>query len=243
MEVVELLQWAFVLILLEVVDDRLAVSEDDEVACFQHEADMFHALIDSQQVVIVGAVFLLGWVTILGEECKGLPGVVATLLQHNTQCGSAAICDDCKWCGLRQVVLDECSAWQTRLALFKGPVGMEGGPSDWMTALVSGALSSLSCEAASASWDEGMSWVDAVTDGESAYPSSCRASPTTFLFLSFAEEMLCSSSWAPSLTRGGSVTCSAICQTRDHTVTVSSDTTALPFHSLLQLAGITMVVF
>jgi hypothetical protein len=44
------------------------VSEDDEVTRFQHVAEMLHGLVDSQQLPIVGAVFLLYRVE-LGEEC------------------------------------------------------------------------------------------------------------------------------------------------------------------------------
>jgi hypothetical protein len=60
------------------------VSEDDEVTRFQHVAEMLHGLIDSQQLPIVGAVFLLCRVEFLGEECQCLSGVVDTFLQHDT---------------------------------------------------------------------------------------------------------------------------------------------------------------
>jgi hypothetical protein len=85
----ELPRRALVPFLLEGVGDGLMVSEDDEVAHFQHVAVMLHGLVDSQQLSIAGAVFLLCWVELLGEECEGLPGVVNTLLQHG-------------WVGMRQ---------------------------------------------------------------------------------------------------------------------------------------------
>jgi hypothetical protein len=35
----------------------------------------------------------------LGEECQWLPGIVDTLLQHDTHGGSGGVCDECKWRG------------------------------------------------------------------------------------------------------------------------------------------------
>jgi hypothetical protein len=58
------------------------VHEDGEVAHFQHVAEMLQGLVDSQQLSIVGTVFLLGRLELLGKECEGLPGVIDTLLQH-----------------------------------------------------------------------------------------------------------------------------------------------------------------
>jgi hypothetical protein len=58
-EVVQLLWRAFIPLLLEGVGDGLMVREDGEVELFQHVMEMLYGLIDSQQFVIVGAVFLL----------------------------------------------------------------------------------------------------------------------------------------------------------------------------------------
>jgi hypothetical protein len=58
---------------------------------------MPHCLVDIQQLSIVGAVFLLGRVLLLGGECEWLPGVVDTLLQHGTYGVSGGVCDECKW--------------------------------------------------------------------------------------------------------------------------------------------------
>jgi hypothetical protein len=69
-------------------------SEGDEVACFQHVAEVFNGLVHGQQLSIVGAVFLLGWVEFLGVEGKGLQGVNDTLLQDDTHGGSEGVCDD-----------------------------------------------------------------------------------------------------------------------------------------------------
>jgi hypothetical protein len=57
--------------------------EDGEVARFQHVTEMFHGLVDSQQFSIVGTVFLLCRVELLGEQGEGLPGIVNPLLQHS----------------------------------------------------------------------------------------------------------------------------------------------------------------
>jgi hypothetical protein len=74
---------AFVPLLLEGVGDELMVSEDEEVAHFQHVMEMLHSLIDCQQLSIVGAVFLPGRIELLGEEGKGLQALL-------TRCCSAA---------------------------------------------------------------------------------------------------------------------------------------------------------
>jgi hypothetical protein len=41
---------------------------EDEVAPFQHVAKVFNDLVDGQQLVTIGAAFLLGWVQLFGEE-------------------------------------------------------------------------------------------------------------------------------------------------------------------------------
>jgi hypothetical protein len=102
---------------------------------------MLQGLIDSQYLSVVGAVFLLEQVQLLREECEGLPGTVDTLLQHGIHGGSEGICDECKWRGCVGVG-HESGAWQTRLALFKGPVEIRR-PGDWMTALDSRAGESI----------------------------------------------------------------------------------------------------
>jgi hypothetical protein len=50
------------------VGDGLMVSEDGEVARFQHVAEMIHGPVDCQQLSIIGAVFLLGRVELLVEK-------------------------------------------------------------------------------------------------------------------------------------------------------------------------------
>jgi hypothetical protein len=65
------------------VGDRFWVGKDDEW-CFQHVAEMLYGLVDGQQLADVCTVFLLGRVEILGEESKGLPGVLDTSLQLGT---------------------------------------------------------------------------------------------------------------------------------------------------------------
>jgi hypothetical protein len=72
-------------------------------------AEMLHGLVDSRQLYIVGAVFLLCWIELL-QEYQGLLGVLDTLLQHGTHSGSGGVCDECKW------------RVTNRLALFKGRV-------------------------------------------------------------------------------------------------------------------------
>jgi hypothetical protein len=56
---IKLLRWTFAPLLLEGVDDGLIASEDDEVARFQHIAEMLYGLVDGQQLAVLGAVFLL----------------------------------------------------------------------------------------------------------------------------------------------------------------------------------------
>jgi hypothetical protein len=46
--------------------------DDDEVTRFQHVAEKLHGLVDSQYFPIVGTVFLLCRVELLGEECQVL---------------------------------------------------------------------------------------------------------------------------------------------------------------------------
>jgi hypothetical protein len=94
-EVVELQRREFVRLLLEGVGDGLMVSEDGEVARFQHVTEMLHGLVDSQQLSIVGALFLLGWVQLPGEEGEG----AARRCRHVAAAphgGSGGVCDDCK---------------------------------------------------------------------------------------------------------------------------------------------------
>jgi hypothetical protein len=86
---------------------------------FQHMAEVLHGFVDGQQLAVVRAVFLLGRVEFLGEECGGLPGVPDPLLQHGTHGGGGGVGDEGKW---RQWVrvCQECGARQTPLALFEG---------------------------------------------------------------------------------------------------------------------------
>jgi hypothetical protein len=58
----------------------LFVREANEVACFQHVTEILNGLVSSYEFSIVRAVLLLRWVELLGEECKGLLGVVDALL-------------------------------------------------------------------------------------------------------------------------------------------------------------------
>jgi hypothetical protein len=78
----------FVPLLLEGVRDGITVRADCEVECFQHVAVMLHGIANSHQPSILGAVFLLRRVELLGKECKELPGVVDTLLNNSTHGGS-----------------------------------------------------------------------------------------------------------------------------------------------------------
>jgi hypothetical protein len=74
---------------------ELMVREDSEVASFQHVVEMHDCLVDSEQLSIVCAVFLLRWVELLGK-CEGLPGVVDALLFYGTHGGSGGVSDECK---------------------------------------------------------------------------------------------------------------------------------------------------
>jgi hypothetical protein len=56
---------------LEDVHDRLVFGEDDEVAHFQHVAEMIHGLVDIHQLSIIGAVFLLGRAEFVAERARG----------------------------------------------------------------------------------------------------------------------------------------------------------------------------
>jgi hypothetical protein len=73
------------------------VSEGDEMARFQHVAEMLYGLIDGQQLAVGCTVFLLSQVEFLGEEGEGLLGVLGVLLQHGTHSRHGGICDECKW--------------------------------------------------------------------------------------------------------------------------------------------------
>jgi hypothetical protein len=44
------------------------IGKYDEVASFQHVAEMFHGLVYSQQFAIIRPVHLLRWVQLPGEE-------------------------------------------------------------------------------------------------------------------------------------------------------------------------------
>jgi hypothetical protein len=72
------------------------VGKDDELARFQHVAEMLYGLVDGQQLVVLCTVLLLGRVDLPGEESEGLPGVLDALLQHGTQGGRGCVCDECK---------------------------------------------------------------------------------------------------------------------------------------------------
>jgi hypothetical protein len=71
------------------------VGEDDEVARFQHVAEMLYSLVDCQQFAVVCAVFLLSRVEFLGEG-EWLSGVLDSLLQHGAKGGHGGVCDECK---------------------------------------------------------------------------------------------------------------------------------------------------
>jgi hypothetical protein len=140
-DVVELLRWASVLFLLEGVGDGFMVSEDDELARFQHVAEMLLALVDSQQPSIVGALFPLGRVQLLGDECKGLPGVARCCPTAGSGCDRRMAPDKlvfhtswrpCYW------VLVFHTSWR---------------PCYWVRALQSRAQSPQSCDMASVSCD------------------------------------------------------------------------------------------
>jgi hypothetical protein len=99
------------------------VSEDGKLMRIHHVAEIFHGLIGSQQLLIVGVVFLLSGFSFL--EKKAMPGVVGTLLQHGTPGGSGGVCDECKWRG-------------SSVTSASGVDG-SGSPGDEMRALDSGA--------------------------------------------------------------------------------------------------------
>lgn len=63
------------------------IGEDDEVACFQRMAEMIYGLIYGQQLAVVSAVYLLGWVECLEEESERQPGVLDVLLKYGTHGG------------------------------------------------------------------------------------------------------------------------------------------------------------
>jgi len=68
-EMVKLLWAALVASLAEGVGQRLVIGEDHEVPCFQHTTEMRDSLVDSQQVSVVDAIFLLRRTHFLREEC------------------------------------------------------------------------------------------------------------------------------------------------------------------------------
>jgi hypothetical protein len=45
---------------MEGIGDGLVVGEDEEVARFQHMAEMFYGLVYGQELAVIDAVFLLG---------------------------------------------------------------------------------------------------------------------------------------------------------------------------------------
>jgi hypothetical protein len=63
--------WAFDPLLLEGVGDWLVRGEDDEVARFQHVAEMLYGFVHGQQLAVVRAVFLLGRVEFLEKKKRG----------------------------------------------------------------------------------------------------------------------------------------------------------------------------
>jgi hypothetical protein len=67
------------------------VGKDDEVARFQHMAEMLYGHVYGQQPAVVCAVFLLGRVQSLEEESEGLPGVLEDLLKYDTHGGSGGV--------------------------------------------------------------------------------------------------------------------------------------------------------
>ena len=68
-EIVKLPWAALVASLAEGVGQRLVVGEGQEVPCFKHMTEMLDSLVDSQQLSVVGAIFLLRCTHFLGEEC------------------------------------------------------------------------------------------------------------------------------------------------------------------------------
>jgi hypothetical protein len=67
-------------LLLEFKGDRFLIGENDEVVGLQYVAEMFHRLVDRQQLPVVGAILLLSGAVLPGEECEGLPGILHALL-------------------------------------------------------------------------------------------------------------------------------------------------------------------
>ena len=64
------LPWgALVALLAESVGQRLVVGEDHKVLCFEHVSEMLHSLVDSQQLSVVGTIFLLRRAHFLQKEC------------------------------------------------------------------------------------------------------------------------------------------------------------------------------
>jgi len=62
------LPWAaLVASMAEGVGQRLVVGEDHEVPCFQHMTEMLNSLVDSQQLSVIGAIFLLRCTQFLRE--------------------------------------------------------------------------------------------------------------------------------------------------------------------------------
>jgi hypothetical protein len=68
-------------------DERLVVCHDGEVSGFQHVAEVLHSLVDSQELSVVGTVFLLCRAELLGKEGEGLPDVLHLLLEDGTHGG------------------------------------------------------------------------------------------------------------------------------------------------------------
>jgi hypothetical protein len=64
-QIIKLTRCEFAPFLLAGVGYRLMVGKDDEVARFQHMAEMVYGLVDDQQLADVCAVFLLGRVEFL----------------------------------------------------------------------------------------------------------------------------------------------------------------------------------
>jgi hypothetical protein len=70
---VKLTRRTFDPLLLEGVGYRLVVREDDELAGFQHVAEMLHGFVDRKQLPIICAIFLFRRAELSGEEGEGLP--------------------------------------------------------------------------------------------------------------------------------------------------------------------------
>jgi hypothetical protein len=56
------------------------ISEDREMASFQHVAEVFHGLVYRQQFAIVSDVILLCGIELFGKESERLPIVANSLL-------------------------------------------------------------------------------------------------------------------------------------------------------------------